>query len=321
MINYIPLLKPKTMATTSKNKSTPHQVFLHLLMIAMLYVSVISLITLLVQYINFAFPDELLSYSGSSDTIRYSSSTLIVGFPVFLLTSWLIAKNFKKNSDNRNSGIRKWLIYLTLFIAGVTIIVDLIQFVNSYYSGELTLPFFLKVIAVLLVTAWTFAYYLMDVLDKTYFRIHGKAVAVITSALVVIVIGAGFLIAGSPSHQREVRFDQQRSEDLQAINNQILDYWNNQKQLPEQLSELEQNNNYFTVPSDPQTDLPYEYTKTSPSNFTLCATFTTQSEEQPYADRYYQSAYYKHDTGNICFNSAFDAADLGKVDLTPLPTR
>ena len=143
-------------------KSTPYQVFLHLMMMAMLYVSVISVITLMVQYIDLLFPDELIGYGGTYDGIRYSSSALIVAFSVFLLTSWMIRKVFKVHPEQREIGIRKWLIYLTLFVSGITIVVDLIQFVNRFYSGELTTPFLLKVLTVLLITAATFGYFLWD---------------------------------------------------------------------------------------------------------------------------------------------------------------
>src|SRR3989338_8386169 len=105
-------------------RSTPYQVFLHLMMMAMFYVSVITLIALIVQYINLLFPDELLSYGEAYDVIRSTSSSLIVTFPVFLLTSWFIRKAFKRDPNERNMGIRRWLIYLTLFVAGITMVVD-----------------------------------------------------------------------------------------------------------------------------------------------------------------------------------------------------
>jgi len=144
-------------------RSTPKDFFLHLLNITTFYIAVINFITLFIQYINVLFPDLLnFYYTGMTNSVRLSMSILLIAVPVYILTSWMIGKDLKENPDKRELGLRKWLIYLTLFVAAITIIVDLITLVNNFLSGELTIQFFLKTAVVLIVAVSVFGYYIWD---------------------------------------------------------------------------------------------------------------------------------------------------------------
>ena len=59
--------------------------------------------------------------------------------------------------------IRKWLIYLTLFLSALVLIGDLVVLVNGLLQGELTTAFILKVVSVFVVIGGIFLYYLWDV--------------------------------------------------------------------------------------------------------------------------------------------------------------
>src|SRR3989344_6012581 len=97
-------------------RNTPRDVFLHLLGMVTLYWTAVSVITLCWQYVNYFFPD-LLNYGYSAaGSIRFAIASLIIVFLVFVLTSWFLNKISAKESAVRESKIRKWLIYLTLFI-------------------------------------------------------------------------------------------------------------------------------------------------------------------------------------------------------------
>jgi len=156
-----------------KNKliASPRDFFLHLLAIITLYASAISVLVLLFQYVNILFPDELDYYSRLryDSLIRSALSVLIVVFPAYIISSWILAKAYIKNIEKRKLRIRKWLIYFTLFVAAVVVIVDLVVLVNHFLGGELTTRFILKVISVFLVTGSIFGYYLWDIKrdDKT----------------------------------------------------------------------------------------------------------------------------------------------------------
>lgn len=300
--------------TPAAHNDSPKNAFLHLLLIITLYISVISFIALIFQYINAILPDPLNFYLTSIyDTIRLSSATLIVSVPIFLLSSSIIGKDIQTNNALRHSGIRKWLLYLTLLVSAITIIVYLTRLIYNFYGGELTLSFALKVLTVLVVTGSVFGYYLSDLRDLP-FKISNKALAYIVSFVVLVSIIAGFFIVGSPFHQRQVRFDEERVSDLQSIQYQIVNYWQRKNTVPEQLNNLNDDISGYTIPKDPVSEQAYEYTKKSDLTFELCATFAT--EESPSTNNYYYSSpgfdlkneNWKHGIGKTCFERTIDPA-------------
>ena len=134
-------------------RNIPRDLFLHLLAIVTLYWSAISFVTLIWQLINNWFPDALNYYSANASLslIRFSVSAIIIVFPVFIVVSWYLNKIYRRESEVRESKIRKWLIYLTLFVASLVIIGDLIFVINSLLGGEVTTRFILKALSIILV--------------------------------------------------------------------------------------------------------------------------------------------------------------------------
>lgn len=142
------------------------EAFLYLVMFFTLYGSAFSVGTLLFQFINRWLPDVALGYeyvmSASTSIIRTSTASLIISFPIFLFVAWLLKKSIAHDPEKRASKIRKWLTYITLFVAAGIIIGDLITLVNYLLNGELTLRFELKVLVVLAIAGTIFGYYLWD---------------------------------------------------------------------------------------------------------------------------------------------------------------
>lgn len=139
--------------------------FLYLLMFLTLYWSAFSFGQLLYQFINRAFPDPLqylYAADASASVIRMDIASLIIAFPVFLWISWLLNRDIQKDADKRSSKIRKWLTYLTLFIAAGIIIGDLIALVFNLLAGDLTPRFLLKVLVVGGIAGTVFGYYLSE---------------------------------------------------------------------------------------------------------------------------------------------------------------
>ncbi len=148
-------------------KSTPKDVFYHHLSIATLYMSAISFIALLFQLINNWYPDALDYYSyGNFEAIRWSAAILIVSFPVYIWLMWLINKDISSEPTRRELRVRNWLGYLTLFIAAITVIVDVATLIYNLLGGELTIRFILKILAVLVVASAVFFYYLREMRSK-----------------------------------------------------------------------------------------------------------------------------------------------------------
>jgi hypothetical protein len=315
------------MAQKKTSISTPRTVFMHLLVTIMLYVGVVSFITILFQYINVLFPDKLTFYRrGIYDAIRTASSALIVVFPVYMLVSFFQQKEFVKNPQSREVGIRKWLVYLTLFIAAITIIIDLIQLVNSFYGGELTIQFALKTLSVLAVAIAVFSYYFWDLRRKRAASPLLRPIAIVSTLIVLITMISGFFIVGSPAYQRKVRFDDERITNLQEIQSQIVNYYSQKQALPESLNELKDTITGFVPPVDPETGSAYKYTKNSPLKFTLCAEFHTKTADTDAGVERYRalpteygfakgSQNWAHKEGQNCFERTIDPDFYPKKQL------
>ena len=136
--------------------------FQHLLAIIALYISAASFIVLLFNYINYFFPDPLHQFSDFP-AIRWAIATLIIVFPVYALMTWYLNRAYRRTPELVNLRTRKWLVYLTMFLAAAIMLGDLVTLIFNFLSGELTTRFVLKGLVVLLVMAAIFVYYLWEV--------------------------------------------------------------------------------------------------------------------------------------------------------------
>lgn len=324
------------MQTSSlRPKTTARDFFVHLGVVATLYTAAISLLQLLFQVTDYSFPDRLAGYGDPySVGLQISVSVLVVAFPLYLFLSWLLAKGEYAAPERREVAVRKWLLYLTLFVAGIAVAVDLITLIRYFLGGEITTRFTLKVLAVLVVAGGIFGYYLSD-LKRTDVQSAGKGkiAAWIAALAVVVAIVGSFFIMGSPLTARAKRFDARRVADLQNIQWQVVNFWQAKGKLPVSLADLEDSISGNRNPKDPEADSPYVYKlEEKPMSFALCGTFTRsnvgESEDlrgrgEYGGGRYYPSTpsisiggYYsvgageswEHDKGNYCFERTIDSA-------------
>jgi hypothetical protein len=302
-------------------RNLPRDLFLHLLAIVTLYWSAISFVTLLWQYVNYFFPDTLASYyyyGGISGPMRFAISSLMIVFPVFILVSWWLNKIYAAEAAVRESRIRKWLIYLTLFIASLVIIGDLITVINIFLGGEITTRFILKAMSILLVAAFIFGYYLNDVRRDSPTKL-AKPFAIASSAIVLAAVVGAFFIVGSPQSARLMQYDQQKVSDLQQIQSQVIYYWQRKQVLPNSLEDLNDPISNYKVPIiDSQTNQLYEYrisNNMDTPTFELCATFNRESKDsETYGKADINSNWY-HSSGRVCFTRTIDK-DLYPMDAT-----
>src|SRR3989338_8155567 len=259
-------------------KTYPRDVFMHFLNTITLYISAFSFLNLVFQYINIAFPDKLNAYYSPGDSIRWTLSLFIIIFGVFAWTSRFIEKDLVGNPDKNGLKIRRWLIYLTIFLAALLLIGDLVALIYNFLSGDLTIPFIIKVLSVFAVGGVIFWYYLYD-LKKNPGEFSPRAKIIIWSSIIIAlaVIVYGFYLAGSPFKQRLVRFDNQRVSDLQTLQSQIVYYWQQKDKLPQSLDALKDSISGFVPPKDSDTNQPYEYNVTGNLSFELCANFSLTS--------------------------------------------
>jgi hypothetical protein len=304
----------------NKIKSSPKDVFAHLLTIVALYISAINFLVLIFQYINLAFPDPLegFYYGGIAGAIRWSMASLIIVFPVYLWMTRFLMREYAENPEKRELKIRKWLVYFTLFVAAVTIIGDLVTLVYNFLGGELTARFTLKITSVLAVASLVFWYYLRELRDA-WKRRELRILAWAVSLVVLCAVVFGFFTAGSPFRARLVRFDERRVNDLQILQSEIINYWSRKDVLPATLDELKSDITGFRVPRDPKTQEAYSYGVKDKLKFELCALFDLPSDSilggrtsrtypvyGPYGDNW------EHTQGNVCFERTIDPTLYGK---------
>jgi len=140
------------------------EAFLYLLVFLTLYVSAIQLGALAFNVIERWFPDPLDRNERLyiPERISVPLASVMVAFPLYVWFTGILVRRLRRNPELRASKIRKWLTYLTLFVASATIITDLITLLTRLLQGELTTRFVLKVLVVLVIAVLVFIYYLSD---------------------------------------------------------------------------------------------------------------------------------------------------------------
>lgn len=284
----------------NQNKATPKDFFLNLGAIVFLYTVIISLLNLLFTVINNAYP-RVGSYDYYwSASISWPVAILIICFPIFLLLMWMLEKGYITEPNRRQLGVRKWLTYITLFVSGLALAGDLVTVLYYFLDGqELTAGFLLKILSVLLITACVFVYYISEIRGKL--TSSGRKVWVgVAVAVILASIVWGFTVLGSPHTQRLIKYDQQKSNDLMNLQNEITSFYSREGKLPEKLEDIA---SYYVPLVDSQNDKPYEYAKVNATKYSLCAEFNRASEDKSRVNVSYPLgvSFGKHPEGKFCF--------------------
>jgi hypothetical protein len=139
--------------------------FLYLVMFSTLYFGAWNLGSLLFSFINRAFPGPAGGRYPAYFELemqRWSTAAVIIAFPVFLFVARYIGQQIQRNPFKRLSPARRWLTYLTLFIASGTLLGDTTTLIFNLLGGDLTIRFTLKVLVVAAIAGSAFTYYLLD---------------------------------------------------------------------------------------------------------------------------------------------------------------
>ncbi len=277
--------------THETGKLSPKFFFVSLGALVTLITSVSSLLILFFETLNNAYPDALnamYEYGYNSynyETIRGAMATLIIVFPIYLVLSHIWKKLSNSKLGTIDEVIRKWMIYLVLFLASIVIVVDLVTLVRYFVSGEITIRFVWKVLGTALIGSMVGIYYLNELKEKKilngrYFNM-GTVLALKGAAIVIALVVWSFCVIGSPKEQRMWRFDDRRVQDLQSIQWQVINFWQQKEALPETLAELSNPISSFMIPVEPEfaEGKIYEYKKTGEMSFELCADFSLPMPE------------------------------------------
>jgi hypothetical protein len=89
-------------------------------------------------------------------------AAIIVTFPLFLYLSRKLLMEMMEHAEKTWSIVRRWLTYLTLFIAAMALAGDVITLIFRLLEGEISIRFLLKVTVVFVVAGITFSYYILS---------------------------------------------------------------------------------------------------------------------------------------------------------------
>lgn len=265
-----------------KASLSAREAFTYLVLFVTLYLTAFSVGSLWFAFINRWFPDELFTsyFVNDASGIRQACATLLITAPLFFGLSSRLRRRLFRHPDERQSAVRKWLTYLTLFVAASIIIGTLIGLVHNVLSGELTWRFFLKAFTVLAITGIGFGYYLWDLRqDETPLQTSvQQRLRLFFAAILVLTLGtliSGLVLSGSPTQERLRRIDEQREQAIDRITYAIDSYYTTENRLPVTIEDLWQSR-LVTDGDLPQvvSRLPeFSYQPTTSTTYQLCTWF------------------------------------------------
>lgn len=308
---------------THTRKSSAVDIVVNLFSFILLGIVTTALGTLFFSVIERIFPDALsqtglYGEAAAMSSIHYSIAALLIGFPLYYAAMRLWFRMFREDEGRVESKLSKWITYLVLLAASVTIVGDLIAVIFTFLEGEITVRFFLKALTVLGIAGIIFGFYFLERrkiqyrkdIPRTVFQRFGYAVL----GLVLVGIVLGFFTGGSPEMARKRSFDTKRAGDLSSLSGCIESYATDLGALPTSLQDLKRSSMYSYCAGsmrDPETNAEYGYRIVTPSRmqgaarvgeFELCATFSLPSlgtdGSAPYGDS--AAIWNEHAAGRDC---------------------
>ena len=282
--------------------------FLYLLAFSTLATWATALGSLLFQLIDYWFPDSVIRFGANlRSTITWQLASVAVAFPIYLLVARVILKETAGEPERLKSGVRRWLTWIALLITAGAIIGDLITFVDSFLTGDLSVRFVLKSTVVFVIAGAIFSYYLGALRwtgvgdlarERSRHIWYGSgAVACVATAIVV-----GLAVAGTPTGQRRIEADKRRVADLQQIARGITLWRRSSTELtPSSLSDPALARFIGGHTADPESGASYEYDAQQDGRYQLCAVFNEATE----ADAVFNE-FWKHGAGRTCFTLRSD---------------
>lgn len=302
-------------------KNGARDAFLYLLTFVSLYITVWAVILLCYTYLDYLYPDPAWGEAGveaALDAVRYAIAAAIIGFPLFVVLTAILERAVLQDPNSQLNPLRKWLTYLTLFLAAALTLGDVITLLYYFLDGALTTRFVLKAIVLLVIAELTLSYYVLSPQPGKPRPASHRLRPLVAGAAVLLVVGSvvlGFAQAGSPLTARLRRLDEKRVEDLraihQALQRMVTQRDNNtgtvtlNRELPKSLEEVAE----YTLTNevgrkldlqDPESREDYVYKVTGEKAYELSATFSLPREKK-------QSLFWNHPAGQHSFQFHADS--------------
>lgn len=300
--------------------------FIYLLSYATLLISSVSLNFLLRAITNRFVPDTLgrVDFLVADDAaIIGFMAAVVIAFPIFVYLNFIANRMLKTGRMRSESGVRNWLLYLTLVAVILIIIWQIIQLFMGFLNGTLVAQSLIHSVITLAIAAAVLGYqwWHLRTFGGRGARRLGMGFKTFEWIVFIVVIGSvvgSFFIIDTPAVRRAKRLDEIRVERLGAIQTGIQDYYGwkggpGHQKLPANLDELISDPTVYIAEDglvDPTTRERFEYRVTGSTTYELCATFETkftkeddtsavgsmQVEPASTAQRFY------HTAGRECFD-------------------
>ena len=302
----------------AKSYLSARETFLYLVLFSTLYTSAVAFIHLAFAVIEQLLPErEALGSYAFAGRVNWAVAALVVAFPIFLILAKQTNRAIDADPAKRTSKVRKWLTYLTLFIASAALVVDLMTLVYYFLDGDISFRFLLKVVTVAAVAALVLGHYLGELkrADETSTAVSSnrRLVAGLSTALVGFLVLLTLWLSASPWYARKIRRDEQRKADLRAIAEEVRERWEDYGEVPEDLEAFStQQGVSLRRIRDPRTDQLYDFRHIESGVIELCAEFETSENHSrirfgrfgtPPRERFWD-----HQKGRNCFRITAPAA-------------
>ena len=285
------------------------EAFLYLVLFVTLYVAAWHLGSLLFDLINRAFPDPAdsdYSVMRIGDSVRWSIASVLTAFPVFIFVARYLGRELARNPVKRLSAVRRWLTYVTLFLAVTVLIGDVITLVYTVLGGEFTIRFGLKVLVAAVIASATLGYYLNDLRREeredpgvtSPASSLGRWLATGATVVMLVTIVAAILVTGTPTERRKAKLDERRTSDLKELEEAIDAHYGKERTLPADLSVVSSKPGTKLAVRDPETAVPYSYSPSTGRRYRLCAVFATDTS----ATDAQNDLRWNHGIGRHCFD-------------------
>ena len=309
----------------SRGYSYARDGFIYLLSYATLLISAVAFNGLIKGLVGRFIPDisqqyEFFNFTDSA-LIGYLAA-VIIAFPIFVYLNYYANKMLIEGKMRKDTGVRNWLIYITIAVVILIIIFQLIALFISYLGGELVSRFLINSLITIIIAVAVLYYqrWHLRLLSKTdrpdrYFKIFEWKVFLLVIATIVWT----FFVIDSPAEQRLTRLDNIRIERLSMIRDSIQEFYGyseemmiGNQRLPDNIDELVSDTNLYLIEEktlDPVTEEPFEYRilNKSAGTYELCATFDTGAMEDSYTNPKVPIRFdgrtkpFYHDIGEECF--------------------
>ncbi len=288
------------------NKHNAKYAFYYLLSLVALIFMALSVGMIAFSIIDKTIPDALNSAGGNYDEmLKFAISAILIATPIFYLIINLVYRGLKKGELDKDSGIRRWLTYLTILVSALIILGVFISVINSFLSGDLTGQFVWKAITVFVIAGAVFSFYFYDIRreeatksDKVMKIFFFASLAIVSASFV-----ASWFFVESPAQARNRRLDQIVVNNIYSLESAVNSYYDRYKKLPDNLAMIQKEKDiYIDAQSliDPETNIPIFYQKLGDNDFQFCAVFRTDSREGDKRAVSYPSGQKEHGAGYQC---------------------